>query len=58
MAAQLSVPQLGQVPLTVEVMKSGESGIPAVLGDGNKALIESYSNIVKNLESQLALWED
>ncbi|WP_411822042.1 Mrp/NBP35 family ATP-binding protein [Leptospira sp. 'Mane'] len=58
LAEQLSVPQLGQVPLTVEVMKSGESGIPAVLVEGNKALIESYSNIVKNLEGQLALWED
>ncbi|TGN17660.1 Mrp/NBP35 family ATP-binding protein [Leptospira idonii] len=58
LAAQIGVPELGSVPLTVEVMRSGESGTPAILAESKGPLNDSYANIVKNLESQIALWED
>jgi len=57
LATQIGVPELGQVPLTEDIMKSGDSGMPAVFAE-SKGLVESYAKIIVNLEAQLALFAD
>jgi ATP-binding protein involved in chromosome partitioning len=58
LASSLGVPELGQVPLTETIMKSGDTGIPAVLVEKKGALVDSYLKIIANLETQLAVFAD
>lgn len=58
LAKQVGVPELGSIPLTLEVMSSGELGKPAVLDQANPILDEAYLKITKNLEEQISLFED
>ncbi|TGL58062.1 MRP family ATP-binding protein [Leptospira ognonensis] len=58
LATSLGVPELGSVPLTENIMKSGDSGRPAVFDESNTSLVEAYGKIIGNLESQLAVYAD
>ncbi len=58
LAKQVGVPELGSIPLTMEVMTSGESGKPATLDGENSVLSAAYASITKNLEEQISLFED
>ncbi|XDD45415.1 P-loop NTPase [Leptospira sp. WS39.C2] len=58
LSKQVGVPELGAVPLTLDVMSSGESGKPALLDAKDSPLQEAYFKIAKNLEEQIANWED
>lgn len=58
LANQLGVPALGQVPLTVDIMKSGEAGKPFTAVEPDGPIGKAYQQIVKNLEEQIALWND
>lgn len=56
LAKQIGVPELGKVPLTQEIMYSGEKGRPFSLESG--PVQDAYSKITKNLMDQIAIWED
>ncbi len=58
LASSLEVPELGRVPLTESIMKSGDSGRPAIFDPSHTSLYEAYTQIIGNLESQLALFAD
>lgn len=58
LSKQVGVPELGSVPLTLDMMSSGETGKPALLDLGESPLKEAYFRIAKNLEDQISQWED
>jgi ATP-binding protein involved in chromosome partitioning len=55
LAESASVPLLGQVPLTIELMKSAEAGFPlAMEEDSPEAVKDALNNIAQNLKKVLA----
>ena len=48
---------LGKVPMTMDVMNSGESGEPIVYKDKNGIIANSYHEIFTKLEEELKKWE-
>lgn len=50
-------PYLGGIPLTIDIMESGETGIPAVIQDKNSALKKAYQEIFTRLQDELVKWE-
>ncbi|MCC5815177.1 MAG: Mrp/NBP35 family ATP-binding protein [Leptospira sp.] len=57
MAKGLGVPKLGGVPINMEIMQSGESGLPLVLKDKDSAIAKAYANILANLQEEIKNWE-
>ncbi|MCS6984876.1 MAG: Mrp/NBP35 family ATP-binding protein [Leptospiraceae bacterium] len=53
LAKKAGVPLLGQIPLTIEVMESGEKGIPIVLKEKKGAVFSAYEQIAQKLVSVL-----
>lgn len=48
---------LGQVPLTMDLMKAGEEGIPVVEKDKQGVIAKAFQSISENLEKELKRWE-
>lgn len=57
LAKSLKVKKLGGVPITLEIMQSGESGLPLVLKDKEGAVAKAYSSIFANLQEEIRNWE-
>jgi ATP-binding protein involved in chromosome partitioning len=57
LADSLKVNVLGSVPITLEIMKSGESGLPVTLQEKEGKIAASYAGILKNLQTSIAEWD-
>jgi len=57
LADSLKVNVLGSVPITLEIMKSGESGLPVTLQEKEGKVASSYAGILKNLQTSIAEWD-
>ena len=57
MSEKNSVKFLGGIPLTIDIMQSGESGEPVVHKDKDGVVAKAYADIVTNLEQELAKWD-
>lgn len=57
LADSFKAPLLGQVPMTIEVMESGESGDPIIHRQAKGKITEAYEEIFKNLETELSNWD-
>lgn len=57
LADSLKVNVLGSVPITLEIMKSGESGFPVTLQEKEGKVAASYAGILKNLLTSIAEWD-
>jgi len=57
LADSLKVNVLGSVPITLDIMKSGESGLPVTLQEKEGKIAASYAGILKNLQTSIAEWD-
>lgn len=57
LATSLGVKKLGGVPITLEIMQSGESGLPLVLQEKEGVVAKAYANILKGLQEEISAWE-
>jgi ATP-binding protein involved in chromosome partitioning len=57
MAKALGVPKLGGVPINMEIMQSGEAGLPLVLKDKESPVAKAYANILAKLQEEIKNWE-
>lgn len=57
LADSLKVNVLGSVPIALDIMKSGESGLPVTLKDKDGKIAISYGEILKNLQTSIAEWD-
>ncbi|XDD48748.1 P-loop NTPase [Leptospira sp. WS92.C1] len=48
---------LGGIPLTIEIMNSGEDGKPAILKDKNGPIYQAYKTIFDHLNEEIKKWE-
>ncbi len=57
LAANLGVPTLGSVPITMEIMHSGESGTPLVMSERDGRVAKTYAEILVRLQEEIQNWE-
>jgi ATP-binding protein involved in chromosome partitioning len=57
LSKSLKVNLLGSVPITMEIMKSGETGLPISLKEKNGIIAKAYDGILKNLQTEILNWE-
>jgi ATP-binding protein involved in chromosome partitioning len=57
LADTVKAPLLGQIPHIIDLMESGDSGIPEVLKDKEGAVAKAYNTIFTNLSTELKKWE-
>jgi len=57
MAGENNTKMLGGIPLTVDIMQSGESGEPIVLKEKDGLVAKAYNEIAENLKQELAKWD-
>lgn len=50
LASKLGVKELGRVPISLEIMESGEEGLPVVLKDPQGIISQAYAKILENLK--------
>jgi ATP-binding protein involved in chromosome partitioning len=57
LAAQESVPLLGQIPLGISVREGGDSGRPAVINDMPDAYAETFREVARQLAARVSVME-
>lgn len=58
LAETLNAPLLGSIPLTIEMMRSGESGKPLVLEDKEGIVAKTFSGVYAKLEEEILKYLD
>jgi ATP-binding protein involved in chromosome partitioning len=56
LSMSFQAPLLGHIPLTLEIMESGETGNPLVNANPTGIIAEAYSSIANRLEEEIAKW--
>lgn len=57
MALESSTKMLGGIPLTIDIMESGEAGTPIAMKDKNGIVAKAYETIANNMKEELAKWD-
>ena len=57
LADSFKAPLLGKIPMTMDIMQSGETGDPIVHAQKSGAVASAYSEIFAKLETEIANWE-
>lgn len=57
LADSFKTPLLGKIPMTMDIMHSGEAGDPIVHAQKSGAVASAYSDIFAKLETEIANWE-
>lgn len=56
LSEKFHIPFLGQIPHTIELMESGESGKPFLLTENSPTITKAYQEVVANLLKEVEAW--